>query len=1270
MSTASTVCLFYDYSVDLNRIFVICLSDNESKNNNLAIGNNNRGSRIMLDNKTGREKDTATVTLEQYQAIIRTSPALQDVKTLSYSLCVQSAISSYFNRRLDKRQKGSRFERRNNRIAARKIKRDKINVHMKLLRRLTGAFVGLEALINDYHELSSVDQRQRLEKALDDYGNFIGGILYEVKRDDQIDKEWLGGIQQKLEASRKKFRDHVKKRGKKQGRRLYSAQVEGCDDQSIGSFVSRELTGLLDGTIEAIRNIEGNSAKLTIAPGSAIKALGQGKSVLERRTDSISGAADINTRSPIPKGQLQQSAILAGPNLPKLINHEEEPEEQPVYDIDWKENEKKNICFKEVIGSLADFEKVENVCHFLTDEQNSEDTKIHRKGIHFLRKVGTFIGGVLILGLIETIFRLPWQIGFVAVITILHPFVNKERPMKWEEKWNNGWQKYSMLRVIKAYNNSRYDAANQEADQFFEKMKGTEKSGLYSWMEMLLSGTKAAKFIGGGVKATFFGIPKSIKEIVVIIVNRKSQRERRFQKEFLPKYKKVMKKNEDEFFGKIMNEWSNQNDKNNHHNDEQVGTWTAVHPWEKTTYTTLIDFPQEIVEALVDDVIDELFRSSPAFATTFGAASLATFCCSLAPACAAIVLPKMVVLKSTFVMAQLSHAMMGQPLSSGMTTKFFSALLQWKLATVAAEGVSSVVHGDKEFINKVFNNSEKIVLGALAFIAVGYGLQYVPSIPTIPARGGLIGKTHLLVGAEALRFVPQWILEEAHETSHGIVGCTSLELSVLGLKSIAGLHAILASPNAPKLKGVEADTIADLVCKLKEIYQAKRDYNHGIEEISFSEKEIKEALEAANIEEPSSQFISKITDEMNKKVIPEMREDIMMIADMEHANKENHNQTDIPMLPKAVTELQEILTMIEDMEELKVGVPRDGDMKDKFAARSWANAWSSNSRLFYEALYDRIEAYNKFAHKPKNARLGYKPINKDNILEPFFNKYIYHGGSSGLMKFISWVPPIFVFTLSYRAIKYGLAKLNGSEVTKYHIRKSFAKEGATLLKGLAFCGRMGRQALKLASYAITKWPVFAAVFVGLGISRLAGKLFGISVGKKPLNKRAHDAANNVNLHHWGILSKVSPLYKGAACATTLPFIIPCLIYISGVVVFGCKKAVSGNPPENNGQTVHGRASDIAVRFWKGLWEFFSPNGTYLKGAQAKLSRTADINSSYLIVKLKTAKKHLETINKLEKKDVLLARIEKERKSKFFTNQGKDIDNNIVDPTGKTANSLI
>ena len=77
------------------------------------------------------------------------------------------------------------------------------------------------------------------------------------------------------------------------------------------------------------------------------------------------------------------------------------------------------------------------------------------------------------------------------------------------------------------------------------------------------------------------------------------------------------------------------------------------------------------------------------------------------------------------------------------------------------------------------------------------------------------------------------------------------------------------------------------------------------------------------------------------------------------------------------------------------------------------------------------------------------PIDAEEVLAPFFNKYIYHGGSSFFVKVLSWT--IFItFTIAYRAAKWWLARPSSqhySPSTRYHIKKSFAKEGVTPFVG-------------------------------------------------------------------------------------------------------------------------------------------------------------------------------------------------------------------------------
>ena len=476
--------------------------------------------------------------------------------------------------------------------------------------------------------------------------------------------------------------------------------------------------------------------------------------------------------------------------------------------------------------------------------------------------------------------------------------------------------------------------------------------------------------------------------------------------------------------------------------------WPRIAPWSSRQINSPLDFISDIAAVAVGTV-DFAFTEDPGIATPMFVLAMLGFGALLVPSVASVISAQAVNTVQWFPQ-YVAHAFMGKSLKTGLSdivVNILSNFLQWQLTTYAVKGSIEVCHGNFDWVRKLFEYPEEITLGAGTFISIGYGMGFIPNLPT----GVIPTSSHPFLNALAIYsgtlydgFASAFnaVINESREVAaNGASGLNTLELAFIGLKSSLLICSLFSGGHEAKITPLKVD--------FKKLFQdvdfktLVRDYRDaGEERLAMIQK----LLYEHGIKDPDSTLAKKIQDQFSKLADASEFSHESVVASRTRSNPEKKLST-ATGLPRASCarndgdgdskdpkqnfidkhrKLSELLSLVRDMEVLGMSI----DLFDK-NPQNIAYQSKKHAELVYDALFFAIEDYNQAA---RQTGLFHEQIDGRHFLHNFYNKHCY-AGSSGWHKILFGIL-LFPVTWLWRGIKY----LIGTPSMQHQVKKSFCKD--------------------------------------------------------------------------------------------------------------------------------------------------------------------------------------------------------------------------------------
>jgi hypothetical protein len=490
--------------------------------------------------------------------------------------------------------------------------------------------------------------------------------------------------------------------------------------------------------------------------------------------------------------------------------------------------------------------------------------------------------------------------------------------------------------------------------------------------------------------------------------------------------------------------------------------WPSLIAWKSREYETPIDFISDIGRVLAHELVDPAFENNPGFATPAFVASLLCSGTLLFPSMANVI-PDQIVKGFQFIPQYIAKAFMGKELETGLSDfaiNIISAFLQWKLSYFGMEGMSAIYHGDIEWVKKIFENPEEITLGAITFIAIGYGAGLIPQIPTdlsifnqYHSENPFLKAVNHYLETIYRGFVStlNTVTNESREVAHeAVFGVNSAELAFIGLKASMLVYGLISGNH-----GVEVNPLNIDIQKLCDDFLAASP-NPFDPKTSETEKNaiIRKLLQQHHIPDTEStiaQFLLRKIETINQVALCVSPVVLIKNTNASEVKTSEKSIEEVPLYPER-EKILSLLNLVHDMEFL--GMPVYVGTDDE------AVGYQSkvDAELLYDALYFAIENYNRAAQKQG---LFHQQIEGHNLLHQFYNKHCY-AGSSGWHKLLFGLL-LFPMTWLWRGFKY----LIGTPSMRHQVKKSFSKDLAMLFQLIPdVIAPILRTFLKASLYAI------------------------------------------------------------------------------------------------------------------------------------------------------------------------------------------------------------
>lgn len=891
---------------------------------------------------------------QRYEFMAHFEDKLVDYTTGCYTYLLQNHIARYYEWR---HCKGMARDSRD-------LYFDKIT----LLHQQSEFFASLEARINNHSLISPADDLLKLQQVIEKYRddlNLPGAAELQLEMDEflqRIDKLLQRGVTAE------------------EVREILCLQPNHFNHLSLGQFICQQQSHLIDYCMSDIRAqlSGGEKFKQLFHMHPAMKALSDAKADFEKKGESLYGVRTNNTRSPIPAEMLRSL-------------------QRPTVGL---EDRKKWFSMQPYLENLDNVEQVENALSWFVGRTNED------YGIHGGWKVATFVASLLELVVITLHFA-------VSLATIWIPFDDFRKEVN--EAAARLHQRFSPVAYVKKKANENHILSNDKNAAVVAELQG-EPVSYFNVIIVQYATADVLREYFSGVFTKFWGNIKTIvqdgyhvfqtfghkerlqQEAVDDTYHRLEDAEEGVRREIIEKLQPATVPQEDEPASEVVAEQAS-----------IAPCWDAMQLWPANVFTSIFDFPDEVMVALSDVVVDPMFRKSPALATIFFFIAMSSFSVTLLPDSLAA---KLGVLGQSLEAMSLavSKAFTGKGLAT-FQAKIVSTFLQWKIGFFASEALVESSNGDFEFLKRMFAEPEKITLALIVLISVGVALNFLPVLSTDISINGL----HI---PNPVAGVINFFAIEAHECANGIIPLNSIEYAFLGLKSALLLNALSSGSYDAAKEGLN---VPQLIADYRK--------NRVLEQPTVEAKEeaIRVVLQQHQISNP---------DLVQQLAGLEIRGP-EAIAEVLFPRPEEVKLTSEDPLVLAGQALQRSINMVARMN--RVGMFFESHFQAK-------------------RVYDRLEiefaSYNQALAEKGRFDLQ---IDSDQFLDVFFNKYCY-SGSSTVVKMISIVP-LYPLTCLWRALKYGLAchtEAFHSPAIAHQVRRSFAKEGAYLVQLFAITGRVLR----------------------------------------------------------------------------------------------------------------------------------------------------------------------------------------------------------------------
>lgn len=929
-----------------------------------------------------------------------------DYSNSCYTYLLQNQLAKFQEKRLRTQDKDNIKDQQ---------KEIQIDEAMLFLRDVSESFAGLEALINNSRVADPFGDLEKLRNCLKIFSDdLFEKINFRMPKNENAPLAlWLNALIKKLESSLEKFQDRIDELEDRtptpdEIRELFGVQDEHYGEVSIGSFICEQLTEITSFGMEMIYSITNNRFVQLFNMHPALKALSDAKADLEKKGQSLYGARYNNSRSAVP---LEMLTSLTS--------------KQPVAPQKW-------LSLRPYIKRLDNLEKVENALCFFSGREN-DGTPV---GIHGVYKILTFLASIPEIAV--TVLHLG-----VSLVTAFIPVASwRHNVSRWASQAHH---KISPIRYCKELINTQYKYISGKNNDVINHIKGKSISFFNRFVTEYASADRIFKW----VKKSVYKFGSNLRNIFIYdagyLIELLAKDHKKLQQDVIKKMELKIAEKDLELREKIREKLEKMNAKleqsvadskteasdsegehfmsaDSHPSEEKVKLeyerWANIINWQPNEYNSILDFADEILVGLSDVVIDPMFRKSPGLATIFFALSVASLGVTLLPASASANLGLVGNILQA-IPAWFSKTFTGTPLSEGLSTKVIASFLQWKAGFFISEAALEAMHGDFEFLDSIFGESEKITLALMVLVSVGVTLKFIPLLPKTVTIGG-----HAIPNpiTSAINF---FALEAKH-CAGGVIPLNGIEYAFLGLKSMLLIYSLVSGSHSLPIKPLNIEALVDDLKKSDLLKKEGSEEQHQLLITVFAKHGFTERENETN-----SIFVTLLEDIKNLK------------AGNMQALAANDDAPFSPVLAAGAPEVKP--TPYQKLQQTMDFVNRIENHGMRFPSKFQA-------KRYYDYLDGVFEDYNKSL---RDKGRHDKQVNKAEFLNVFFNKHCY-SGSSTLVKVISIVP-LYPLTVFWRGIKYFCATKTEtfkSPAVAHQVSKSFHKEGTFILQTVAILSRV------------------------------------------------------------------------------------------------------------------------------------------------------------------------------------------------------------------------
>lgn len=937
-------------------------------------------------------------------------------------------------------------------------------------------FAKLEALINQVDQSDHAKNLNELKILTHEIHEYLYGTTFTLisTHTRTAMRESLDQFIKNIEALEKKTPTNHELR------KLFSAQDRSTKIHSLGSLIIEQYQILLSGAILQVYAYTDNRFTQLFYMNPALKTLSDAKSLIELK-GSLYGTRYNNTHAPVPETMLE----ILSPFKPT----ENSATTSTQNELPW-------LSLRPYMDAPGDIQELDKIlCHF-SQRSSTAHTKInwYFGPLSLLASTLEFILAIPLRAAVSALSFAASCVGrIIRIATFGYLGYSTE---KFDNKIAGIHHKYSLVRYVKNRAAQKFKRHNMEGEISYEHQVILDECqkhtrSLYNVIfTHYLSGDALAKIVETTLRRIASSITHPVFESTYILSTSSAKRKENYDK-ISARTAADMEKAFQHSFTQETDAAAGPLQESATIETNQLGAvitdptirakipknsaekeWPTIAKFHANTYSSPIDFFDEIAHGLSDLVVDPMFRKSPGAATLFFMLSQASWAVLLAPSLAASLGPAGKVLFT--LPAWFSKHFTGAPVNETFVTKMVGVFLEWKGLFFTTELMLEAANGDFDFIEQLFGSSEKIVLGAVMLISLGYGMQFIPEINSSAA--GILN----------------FFSNEARHCAHATLPFSGIEYAFLGLKFSLLVHSLLSGTTTHPVE-------AAINCKaINEALKSENIFSQNLNAADVQQKirgifdQFAPADLDQNTKERSVQCLIRFAKRLKASSMTEVLEENAPSL-TQTAPRPRSPELDAQLSPEYL-QLQNAIEIVQQME--MVGT--------NFKSRKEA-------LLFFDALSDRFDTYNNTL-KAKG-RFD-KVIDKSEILHNFYNKHCYHG-SNNLVRILSTIP-LYPLTYAWRKLKSSLASTHyfHSPSIQHQVEKSFAKDKALAMQVLAFTSRVGHTIGRAYSYAF-RVIAFVAITAATGT---------IILWKDSFRKAFYKTLAKISLHHSDLTEWVRPKY--------------------------------------------------------------------------------------------------------------------------------------------------